>query len=357
MIRTLSISSLVLIVQAVSAQKATVGKIPLQQIPVPARSVTSVTGFAGGRLEKNRINYLDTFSIGDYVRLVEQRSWKDWNWRKGEQPGKWIESAILTSERTHDTALAAKARAMLARMIASQEPDGYLGITDKNIRTPEKPLRGMDAYELYFTLHALLTDYEEWHDTKGLEAARRLGDYFVQYIGSGKAEFWPSKDRYPDNMGKTLKGTQHSDLAGHSIHYGWEGTLLIDPMMRLYQQTGDKKYLDWCKWVVSRIDVWSGWNAYSRMDSVATGLLPANRLQPYVHAHTFQMNFLGMLRLYQVTGDPSHLRKVEGIWSDINKRQTYITGGVSVGEHYERDYIKPLTGEMIETCATMSWLQ
>jgi len=30
---------------------------------------------------------------------------------------------------------------------------------------------------------------------------------------------------------------------------------------------------------------------------------------------------------------------------------------VSVGEHYERDYIKPLTGEMIETCSTMSWLQ
>ncbi len=288
---------------------------------------------------------------------MEQRDFKDWNWRKGEQPGKWIESSILTAERTHDTALATKTRAMLARVIASQEPGGYIGITAADIRTPEKPLRGMDAYELYFLQHALLTGYEDWHDTKSLDAARRLGDYFIQTIGPGKAEFWPSKDRYPDNMGKTLKGTQHSDIAGHSIHYSWEGTLLIDPMMRLYQLTGEKKYLDWCRWVVSRIDVWSGWNAFSKLDSVAGGTLPVNKIQPYVHAHTFQMNFLGFLRLYQATGDTSYLSKVEGAWRDVNKRQTYITGGVSVGEHYERDYIKPLTGEMIETCSTMSWLQ
>ncbi|HSC38528.1 MAG TPA: beta-L-arabinofuranosidase domain-containing protein, partial [Chitinophagaceae bacterium] len=332
-------------------------KISRIQTPVPVKNIRSISGFIGTRLEKNKNNYLDTFSIQDYVSLVEQRTWKDWNWRKGEQPGKWLESSILTAERTHDTALAAKVQAMFTRLINSQEPDGYIGITAKELRTPEKPLRGMDAYELYFLQHALLTAYEEYNDKRGLTAAQKLGDYFIQYIGEGKAEFWPSKDRYPDNMGKTLKGTQHSDIAGHAIHYSWEGTLLIDPMMRLYQLTGETKYLDWCKWVVSRIDIWSGWNAFSKLDSVAAYLLPVNKIQPYVHAHTFQMNFLGFLRLYQVTGDTSYLNKVRSVWYDINNRQTYITGGVSVGEHYERDYIKPLTGEMIETCATMSWLQ
>jgi len=343
--------------QTPKAQTVKADKVTRIETAVPIKNITAINGFIGNRLEKNRTNYLDTFSIDAYIKLVEQRTWKDWNWRKPEQPGKWIESALLTSERTHDTALAAKTHAMLTRIISSQEPEGYIGVTDKTIRTPEKPLRGMDAYELYFLQHALLTAFEEWQDTKSLTAARKLGDYFIQYIGPGKAEFWPSKDRYPDNMGKTLKGTQHSDLAGHSIHYSWEGTLLIDPMMRLYQLTGGQKYLDWCKWVVSRIDVWSGWNAYSKLDSVAAGLLPVNKIQPYVHAHTFQMNFIGFLRMYQVTGDKSYLRKVQGVWDDINRRQTYITGGVSVGEHYERDYIKPLTGEMIETCSTMSWLQ
>ena len=133
--------------------------------------------------------------------------------------------------------------------------------------------------------------------------------------------------------------------------------MLIDPMMRLYQLTKDQRYLDWCKWVVSSIDKWSGWDAYSNLDKVAAGEMPVNKIQPYVHAHRFQMNFLGLLRLYQSTGDTSYLRKVKGAWDDIASRQLYITGGVSVGEHHERDHVRPLTGEMMETCATMSWMQ
>jgi len=316
---------------------------------VSPTAVTNIGGFAGNRIEKNKINYLDTFDIGKYVGLLETRTFTGWDWRQGEQPGKWLESAILSNEKA--------AHPIFERILRSQAPDGYIGITSQTVRTPEKPLGGMDAYELYFTQHALLTAFEEWKDPRALKAAKRLGDYFIKYIGPGKAEFWPSPAHYPENKEKTLKGTMHSDIAGHSIHYSWEGTLLIDPMMRLYQLSGDKRYYDWCKWVVGSIDKWSGWDAYSNLDKVAAGTLPIDKIQPYVHAHTFQMNFLGLLRMYRVSGDTTYLRKVEGAWNDIATRQRYITGGVSVGEHYERDYIKPLTGEMMETCATMSWMQ
>ena len=320
-------------------------------------AIHNIGGFAGNRIDKNQENYIKKFPIGNYVGLMEARTFTGWDWRQGEQPGKWLESAIFTATRTHDTALENEARAMYRRILQSQAPDGYIGITSASVRTPAKPLGGMDAYELYFLQHALLTAYEVWHDPKGLQAARRLGDYFLKYIGAGKAEFWPSPMHDPENKGKTLKGTMHSDIAGHSIHYSWEGTLLIDPMMRLYELSGDRRYFDWCKWVVNSIDKWSGWDAYSNLDKVADGTMPVDKIQPYVHTHTFQMNFLGLLRMYQVTGDTSYLRKVTGVWNDIAQRQLYITGGVSVGEHYERDYIKPLTGEMMETCATMSWMQ
>ncbi|HVS96571.1 MAG TPA: beta-L-arabinofuranosidase domain-containing protein [Puia sp.] len=325
--------------------------------PVPPGAVANIGGFAGNRIEKNRRNYISTFDIAKYVGLMETRNFTGWDWRQGEQPGKWLEAAIWASSRTHDAALAGEARTMLERIIRSQAPDGYIGITSQSVRTPQRPLGGMDAYELYFLQHALLTAYEVWKDPRALKAAEGLGNYFVRYIGPGKAEFWPSPLRPPENKGIVLKGTMHSQIAGHSVHYGWEGTLLIDPMMRLYQLSGDRRYFDWCKWVVSRIDTWSGWDAYSNLDKVADGEMEINRIQPYVHAHTFQMNFLGLLRMYRVSGDTSYLRKVEGAWKDIARRQRYITGGVSVGEHYERDDIKPLTGEMMETCATMSWMQ
>ena len=161
--------------------------------------------------------------------------------------------------------------------------------------------------------------------------------------------------RYPENVRKELAGT--SDFAGHSVHYSWEGTLLCDPITRLYEITGKKKYLNWSQWVVGNIDRWSGWNAFSRLDSVADGTLGVDKLQPYVHSHTFHMNFMGFLRLYRVTGDQSLLRKVMGAWNDIYRRQMYITGGVSVAEHYEHGYVKPLSGNIVETCATMSWMQ
>ena len=112
-------------------------------------------------------------------------------------------------------------------------------------------------------------------------------------------------------------------------------------MLRLYQATGDRRFLDWSKWVIANIDKWSGWNSFSKLDQVADGTLGVHQLQPYVHAHTFQMNFLGFLRMYQITGDASYLRKVRGAWDDVARRQLYITGGVSVGEHYEPGYRRP----------------
>ncbi len=319
--------------------------VGMQSLPVG--DVQDIGGYIGARIAANRDGSLKPFDIDRYARMVEQKNYTNWFWI-GEQPGKWLEAAALTP----DPALQLEAKQILARLVAAQEPDGYLGVTAPSARTP---LRGMDPYELYFMLHGLLTAHDQWRDPKALAAARKLGDYFVANIGPGKAEFWPSKLRPPDNIGKELHG--HSDIAGHSVHYGWEGSLLIDPMLRLYEKTGDKRYLDWSRWVVANLDKWSGWDSFSKLDQVADGTLTVSDIQPNVHAHTFQMNFLGLLRLYRATGDASLLRKVRGAWDDVARRQLYITGGVSVEERYEKGYRRPLTGSVVETCASMSWMQ
>lgn len=323
---------------------------------IPVKDVSDLGGFFGDRVRKNKDVYLKQFPIQGYIDFIKRQDHKDWDWTQSEQHGKWIESSVYASAQSGDSALKNELEDIVAQFVALQEPEGYLGPTAKSVRTPDKPLRGMDPYELYFVMHALITVTEQLNDPKGLEAAKRLGDYFVKYIGPGKAEFWASpKYHYPENVGRELTG--HSDVAGHSAHYSWEGALLVDPMSRLYMQTGDKKYLDWCIWVVNSIDKWSGFSSFSKLDAVAEGKIGVDELQPYVHSHTFQMNFLGFLNLYRITGDTSYLRKVKAAWDDIAQRQMYITGGVSVAEHYEKSYIKPLSGNIVETCATMSWMQ
>jgi uncharacterized protein len=346
-------------------------RIHRQQTPLSVSAVRDLGGYIGQRIRANTEGYLKPFDIERYTKMVEEKKQRDW-WWIGEQPGKWLESAVLASRQAEDKTLEERTRQILARLAAAQEPGGYLGITDPAVRTAQPPVRGMDPYELYFMFHGLLTAAEEWHDERALEAVRKLGDYFVEKIGPGKAEFWPSPLRPPANVNTIIcpqftwvpEGTpkapqlyDHSQIAGHTAHYGWEGTLLIDPMLRLYQATGDKKYLEWGQWVVANMDKWSGWNSFSKLDQVADGKLGMHQLQPYVHSHTFQMNFLGFLRLYQITGDASLLRKVRGAWDDVAARQLYITGGVSVGEHYEPGYRRPLTGHVVETCANMSWME
>lgn len=330
-------------------------RIALKEFPVPISFVKKVSGFAGERMNLNREVYIKNFPIEKYVEYIERRDHENWDWTKAEQHGKWLESAFLSVIQSGDKELLSKAENMLDRIISSQEEEGYLGATSKRYRSEQRPVRGMDAYELYFVFHALISIYEQTGNTLALNSAERLANYYIKYFGPGKLEFWPSDLREPENWHKRLSGT--SNFAGHSVHYGWEGTLLCDPVARLYEITGKKKYLDWSKWVVSNIDKWSGWNSFSRLDSVASGDLTVYDLQPYVHSHTFHMNFMGFLRLYRITGDKSYFNKVKGAWDDIVKRQMYITGGVSVAEHYEHDYVKPVSGNIVETCATMSWMQ
>lgn len=342
-------------VTSTNAAKKTAPPVTDRECQVKISDIHNISGFIGDRIRLNREVYLKDFPIERYVDFIVSREHTSWDWTQAEQHGKWIESACLSALQSGDSELMDKVHSELCRIIASQEPSGYLGATAADYRSSERPVRGMDPYELYFVFHAFITVYEETGDVKALESVKALADYFLTNFGPGKNEFWPSDLRYPDNVGKELAG--HSDFAGHSVHYSWEGTLLCDPIARLYQITGEKKYLEWAQWAVSNIDRWSGWNAFSRLDDVASGDIGVNELQPYVHSHTFHMNFMGFLRLYSATGDKSYLKKVAGAWDDINRRQMYITGGVSVAEHYEGGFIKPLSGNIVETCATMSWMQ
>ncbi|MBN2183191.1 MAG: glycoside hydrolase family 127 protein [Sedimentisphaerales bacterium] len=326
-----------------SETKAVEAKAPRIENPVAPTAVSSIGGFIRTRLDANRNGYLHTFDIDTHVKMFEEKTHRDW-WWPGEQAGKWLESAVLTAEQSRDKKLRGETERIFFRLVASQEPSGYLGITDPAIRTDKLPLRGMDAYELYFMLHALLTTHELWNDDASLKTATRLGDYFVDKIGPGKAEFWPK----PKN----------ETIAGHAGHASLEGTLLTDPMLRLYLATGDRKYLEWSQWVIGNIDKWSGYNTFSKLDSVADGNLGVHQLLSGrgIHAHTLHMNLLGLLRLYQATGDESLLRKVQGAWRDIANRQAYITGGVSSNEGYWAGNQPPLVPQAVETCSTMSWM-
>lgn len=314
---------------------------PPVQPPVSPGAVTAPGGFVGRRLRLSAENYLRPFSVDTFVAMLERPEWRDW-WWIGEQPGKWLHSSILASATFEDPVLQKRAEAALARIVKAQNPDGYLGITAPDLRTKRTPVRGMDPYELYFTINALCAAWESWKSEPALAAARRLANYLITTIAPGKAEFYPLP--------------RPVTIAGHEVHYGLEGALLINPMMRLYEDTSDARYLEWVQWCLASLDRWSNCDNFSNLDKVAAGAMTLNQIQPYVHAHTLHMVLLGVLRLYRVTGEKSLLDKSLAVYRSVAANYAYITGGVSTGEHYGEPHKLPNSGSVVETCASYSWI-
>lgn len=207
----------ILSAQSIFAQKH--DGISLLEKPVPISTVKEITGFFGERMEVNR-QYLKNFPINTYVDFIVNRQHTKWDWTKAEQHGKWIESAYLSAIQSGDKELLNKVQKVLIRIIDSQEKSGYVGATAQSYRTPERPVRGMDAYELYFVFHAFLTVYEETGNKDALIAAEKLADYYLRYFGPDKLEFWPSDLRAPENKHKHIATL--SDFAGHGVHYSWK---------------------------------------------------------------------------------------------------------------------------------------
>lgn len=156
-----------------------------ENCPVPVSLVKNVTGFYGERMKLNRDVYLKNFPIDKYVDFIVERQHTTWDWTKAEQHGKWLESAYLSAIQSGDSELMSKARTVLKRIVESQEENGYLGATARSYRSDKRPVRGMDAYELYFVFHAFITVYEQTGDKDALAAVEKLADYYLKYFGPG----------------------------------------------------------------------------------------------------------------------------------------------------------------------------
>ena len=312
-----------------------------------ANEILDVGGYIGGQIKKTIDNYAfdpKAFPLETYIQNMEKRDVSDWS-QIGALTGQWVETVSAAKWYIKENpAYTKKLNEIISRMAAAQVPAGvmrgYLGVgapATVEESASNRPMRGTDAYEMYSTLHGLLEKYESDGDETALQTAKNLGDYFVRRIG-------PSEDSVPDELFlkkyefKAFAGDadwQKKTIAGDRTQEGWEGALLIDPVMRLYQATGEESYLSWVVWVLQSIDSWSRSTPYADLDAVYEKTKGVDELQEKVHADTFQKTFAGMIRLFEETGNESFLQKVQGAYSDVADRQRAITGAVGADGLYK----------------------
>jgi DUF1680 family protein len=154
--------------------------------------------------------------VAPYQEKTETGS-ADW---RCEYWGKWYTSVALadayhsTPESRAVVTTAAKA------LIATAAPDGYLGT-----RTPQHRMEGWDVWGCKYALLGVLAYYDRTHDSDALTAARRQADVLIDELGPGKTNI--------EDVGE------------------WNGlpaSSVLEPIVQLYERTGDQKYLDFAQY-------------------------------------------------------------------------------------------------------------
>ena len=139
-----------------------------------------------------------------------------------------------------------------------------------------------------------------------------------------------------------------------STHVGMAASSVLEPMVTLYRLTGERRYLDFCWYIVHAWEQPNGPKLLTSLRTTGSVFKTAN-----AKAYEMMSDLVGVVELYKVTGDESLLPPVLAAWHDIRARRLYITGTTSSKEHFLDDYDLP--GEdkdnVGEGCATVTWLQ
>ena len=246
----------------------------------------------------------------------------------GEHVGKFLFSASKTYAYTHDARIKHLMDDMVRKYIVCQMPDGYLGTYLYKNRWTD-----WDVWAHKYAIIGLLNYYSVTGYKPALETATKAADLICRTFG--------------DEPGKR-------DLMLAGEHIGLAPGSILEPMVDLYRYTGDKKYLDFCKYILRAFEQKDGPQIVSALEKYGDVTKVGD-----AKAYEMMSCFLGMLKYYKLTGDQKYLTLLETAWADITRRHLYITGTASDHEVFPADGTLRATNkdDMGEGCVTVTWIQ
>lgn len=259
---------------------------------------------------------------------------------------KWLEAVAYSLSYEKDEALEKTADEVITLIGEAQQPDGYLD-TFFTIAEPDHKFTNLrEGHELYTAGHMM-------------EAA------VAYYKTTGKSHFLDIMKKNADLLCEVFhrKEYEHAVPGHEEIEIG---------LIKLYEVTGEKKYMELAKEFVDRrgcepnylitehehenwIDIFKDVNPFNpeysqchepvRMQKKATG-----------HAVRAVYLYCAMADLAYAYQDESLMKACETLYENIVDRQMYITGGIGSSGAYERfttDYDLPNDMGYAESCASI----
>jgi DUF1680 family protein len=240
---------------------------------------------------------------------------------------KVIEGVAYTLAGHPDADLEKRADAVIDKIAAAQQADGYLNTYYTLVKPNERWKNIQYGHELYCAGHLIevaVAYKQATGKTKLLDVARKFADHIAGVFGPDKRQ----------------------DCCGHE-----EIELAL---VKLYGATGEKKYLDLA---VFFLDVRGRADKRKLFGEYAQDHKPI-REQTEVTGHAVRAMYLycAMADAARLTGDAGLLKSTDAIWHDVVDRKMYLTGGIgpsASNEGFTTPYDLPNDSAYAETCAAI----
>lgn len=311
---------------------------------VPFSKVKIVDGFWGPRLERHL-----TATLPVCIDQIENQTGRMQNFVNaakgtGKHSGiffddsdvyKALEGMAYALANHRDPKLEAKADEWIDKIAAAQQSDGYIN-TYFTLAEPDRRWCNMDMHEMYCAGHLLeagVAYYQATGKRKLLDTAQRMVDYMMTIFGPRKGHWVP--------------GHEEIELA----------------LVKLYNITGEEKYLTFSHWLLEQRGHGYGslgtspttkahWYAPQYQDE-----LPVRELNVITgHAVRAMYLFCGMADVGALQNDTGYVNALNRVWENVVRCKMYVTGGIGHSGHVEgfsADYDLPNKEAYCETCASV----
>lgn len=261
--------------------------------------------------------------------------WED-NTIAGHSLGHYLSACAMMYQTTGDERFLERVKYIVDELetVQNANGDGYIGafpdgkrilmeeVAKGDIRSQGFDLNGI--WVPFYTQHKVMGGLRDAYHlcgvTKALEVERKFAD-------------WLEKVVTPLN----------NDQVQKMLHCEYGG--INEVLVELYNDTGDKRYLD-----MSYI-----FHHKAVLDSLAAG----QDVLPGIHANTQIPKLVGLARRYEVTGDQKDYKTATFFWDRVVNHHSYVTGGNSNHEYFgEPDKLtNRLSDGTTETCNVYNMLK
>jgi DUF1680 family protein len=240
---------------------------------------------------------------------------------------KVLEGIAYTLSSQRDADLEKRADAIIDKIAAAQQPDGYLNTYYTLVKPQERWENIQYGHELYCAGH-LIEAAVAYHQATGkrklLDTAIKLADHIDRTFGSGKKV--------------EASGHEEIELA----------------LVKLYRATNEKRYLELAQFFLNA----RGSEDKRRLFGEYAQDHKPIREQTEVVGHAVRAMYLycGMADVAGITGDKEMLSAITSIWHDVVERKMYVTGGIgpsASNEGFTVPYDLPNDSAYAETCAAI----